>query len=157
MSTTPFLLLTLLLGSIYLAACTPGSVVDDLFSSDMTVVTVSPGDHYRLGGDLSFNLDDEFNHTQAKMALWRADDTPAVIISEDDAFKFFNEELAVLAELMFRSPIDSLRVPQINTANNKPGCQRGEPGKEDGIYGGGHDVFTFDKMKNAGLLSDCLQ
>ena len=62
-STTPFLLLTLLLGSIYLAACTPGRVVDDLFSSDMTVVTVSPGDYYRLGGDLSFSLDDEFNHT----------------------------------------------------------------------------------------------
>ena len=91
------------------------------------------------------------------MALWREDDTPAVIISEDDALKFFNEELAVLAELMFRSPLDSLRVPQINTATNKPGCQRGEPTKNDAMFDGGHDVFTFDKMKNAGLLSDCLQ
>ena len=56
------------------------------------------------------------------MALWREDDTPAVIISEDDAFKFFNEELAVLADLMFRSPLDNLRVPQINTATNNHGC-----------------------------------
>ena len=91
------------------------------------------------------------------MALWRADDTPAVIISEDDAFKFFNEELAVLAELMFRSPLENLRVPQINTATSKSGCQRGEPSKDDPMYDGGHDVFTFDKMKNAGLLSNCFQ
>ncbi len=59
------------------------------------------------------------------MGLWRTGDTPAVIISEDDAFKFFDEELAVLAELMFRSPLDNVRVPQINTAANKPGCQKG--------------------------------
>ena len=131
--------------------------MDSLFSSDMTVVTMYPGDHYHLGSDLSFSLDGEFNHTQAKMGFWRTDDTPAVIISEDDAFKFFDEELAVLAELMFRSPLDSVRVPQINTAANKPRCQKEEAGQEDARYYGGHDVFTFDKMKNAGLLSNCLQ
>ena len=90
------------------------------------------------------------------MALWMADDTPAVIISEDDAFKFFNEELAVLAELMFRSPLDTLRVPQIDRTTNRPGCQKDELNRNDAMNGGEDDAFTFEKMKNSGLLSDCL-
>ena len=62
-STTPLILLIIIQGSIELALCDPGSVVDDLFSSEMTVVTVSPGDHYHLGSDLSFSFDDELNQT----------------------------------------------------------------------------------------------
>ena len=69
------------------------------------MLTVFPEDDYHLSRDLSFKLDNNAT-TQAKMALWSGDDAPAVVISEEDAFKFFEEELAMLAEMMFRVPIE---------------------------------------------------
>ena len=77
----------------------------DLLSPDMQVLTVFPEDDYHLSSDLSFKLDSNAS-SQAKMALWSGDEAPAVVISEEDAFKFFEEELAVLAEMMFRIPIE---------------------------------------------------